>query len=153
MLRDHVCQPSCRSKELASDDLQQWPDIHFEHGWFQRDTQTFQSLLERLGVFTQDLGVQLIQRGEDEVNKSSRGFGVLSLSGEFASGRREVDVSPEAISKRVHVEGAVCHGVHLGKRAEGEAPVHIGTCEGYIAIFWTHPQCRVRVYGAGKGCQ
>ena len=60
------------------------------------------------------------------MNKSPRCFGVLSLSGEFASGRGEVDVSPEAVSKRVHVEGAVHFGVHLGKGAKSKAPVHIG---------------------------
>lgn len=115
------------AKELFSDDLQQWPDIHLEHGWFQRDTQTLQSLFETLCVFAQNLRVQLIQWGEDEVNKSPRSFWVFRLSGEFAGGRREVDVSPEAISKRVHVKGAICLGVHLGKRVKSEAPVHIGT--------------------------
>ena len=151
MFYDHIHQPSGRSEELFSDNLQQWPDVHLEHGWFQGDTQTAQSLLESFSVFTQNLRIELIQRGEDEVDKGPRSFGILCLSCEFASGRREVDVSPEAISKRVHVEGAVCVGVHLGKRAKGEAPMHIGTCEGYVAILWTQPQRRVRVYGAEKG--
>ena len=61
------------------------------------------------------------------MNESPRCFGVLSLSGEFSGGRREVDVSPEAVGERVHVEGAIRLGVHLGKRAESKAPVHVGT--------------------------
>jgi len=153
MFHDHVHQASRRTEELSGDDLQQWADIHLEHGWFQRDTQTFQGLLESLGVFAEGLRVQFIQRGENEVNKGPRSFGVLGLSCKFASGRREVDVSPEAIGKRVHVEGAVCIGVHPGKRAEGETPVHVGAREEYIAILWTQPQCRVRVDGAVKGGQ
>ena len=150
MVHDHIHQPSGVSKELIGDDLQQRPDVHLKHGRFQRDTQTFQSLLEGLGIFTQNLRVQLIQRGEDEVNKSPRRFGVLSLSGEFAGGRREVDVSPETISKRVHVQGAVRIGIHLSKRVESETPVHIGTREGDIAILRTQPQRRVWVDGARK---
>lgn len=87
------------------------------------------------------------------MNEGPRGFGILSLSGKFAGGRREVDVSPEATSKRVHVDGTICLGVHLGKRVDSETPVHIGTCKGYVSILRTQPQCRVRVDGAGKGSQ
>ena len=153
MFHDHVHQPTGRSEELFSDDLQQWPDIHLEHGWFQGDTQTFQSLLEGFGVFTQNLRVQFIQRGENKVNKGPWSFGILGLSREFASGRGEVDVPPETISKRVDIEGAVRLGVHLGKGAEGERPVHIGACEDDIAILRTQPQRGVRINGAGKGGQ
>ena len=41
------------------------------------------------------------------MNESSGGFGVLSLPCEFTSGRRKVDVTPEAVSKRVDIEGTV----------------------------------------------
>ena len=145
VFHDHIHQPSGRSKELFSDDLQQRPDIHLEHGRFQQDTQTSQSFLQGLGVFAQHLGVQLIQWGENEVNKSPRGFGVLGLSCEFTGGRREVDVSPEAISKRVHVEGTASFSVHSSEGAEGKAPVHISTGKSYITVFGTQSQCGVRI--------
>src|SRR5579872_7117796 len=80
MLHNHVHQSSGTSKELFCDNLQQGPDIHLEHGWLQQDTQTSQGLLESLSVLAQNLRVQLIQRGEDEVNKGPWSLGVFSLS-------------------------------------------------------------------------
>ena len=151
MFHDHIDQPGGRSKELFGDDLQQGPDIHLEHCWFQQDGQRLQGVLECFGVFAQNLGVKFVQRGENEVNESPGGLGVLSLSCEFTGGRREVDVSPETIGKRVHVERTVSLGVHLGERAEGEAPVHIGTRKSYVALFGTQSQRGIGVYGAERG--
>lgn len=106
MVDDHVDEASRGAEKLVEDDLEQRLDVNLERRGLELDTEFTERLLERLRVLRENLGVDLVEGFEDEVDERPRMVNALRLLGELAGLVVVVDVAPESVRKRLCVHGA-----------------------------------------------